>query len=577
MAISSERLTIAGVLSTVYLNIEVTPGTQSIPNNTTSVAWKAWLSNTKYTYYCNSGTGLKMKIILDGATVKDTAELTFNFRPTGSARSQCIQSGTTTITHASDGTKSIAASVALTQTSGSITNKTVSIASFALTTIPRASTIVSFSSFVTNAASFAVNYSRKSTSFTHSTTLKIGTATIGTWTTTANGAQSFSLTATHKTNLLNAIPAAKTATATIILTTLSGSTTIGTATATATCTVWSGETPSVSGISASYSNPTSAITGTSRSYAIQNVTSVTITSTRSVSIGTSVASTTTKLGTQSTTTYPAVIKPSTSGTLTITVTVVDARGYSGSATSSISVVAYTPLTTIATYIGRPRTSGSLQTRLEVDLRITVNALTYGGNTTNGFNINVKTQLTTGGTITTYYNPTFNPKSASDTLYTIANTTEYNETKTYNVTIKVTDDFSSVTIIGVLSTAAYPLVLGDEGIGVGKVPVDGRALDVKGHTHIEGNLIITEGTTTQSMIATYSAPSNANELVDEWVLGKNGSNYPDAAHYWYVNTIFYSGITSSRKQLAYGYNIDTMYSRYYYAGTQTWSTWVKISN
>ena len=194
---------------------------------------------------------------------------------------------------------------------------------------------------------------------------------------------------------------------------------------------------------------------------------------------------------------------------------------------------------------------------------------------NKYDVIIQTKAVGTSTWTTVLDPRYTPDATHTREYTPA--TVYDELKAFDTMITVKDDYSTATLLGVLPTTAYPLVLGDEGIGVGKVPVDGRALDVKGHTHIEGNLIITEGTTTQSMIATYSAPSNANELVDEWVLGKNGSNYPDATHYWYVNTIFYSGITSSRKQLAYGYNIDTMYSRYYYAATQTWSTWVKISN
>ena len=95
MAISSERLTIAGVLSTVYLNIEVTPGTQSIPNNTTSVAWKAWLSNTKYTYSYAHIDGLTMTIKVGGTTVKTATNLQFTtLKQPVSARSQCINSGT---------------------------------------------------------------------------------------------------------------------------------------------------------------------------------------------------------------------------------------------------------------------------------------------------------------------------------------------------------------------------------------------------------------------------------------------------------------------------------------------------
>ena len=65
----------------------------------------------------------------------------------------------------------------------------------------------------------------------------------------------------------------------------------------------------------------------------------------------------------------------------------------------------------------------------------------------------------------------------------------------------------------------------------------------------------------------------NDVVEEWVLGANGSNFP-ASGYWYVNTIMYSNL-NQRKQIAYGYTNDSVYTRYLYGGA--WSSWRNISN
>lgn len=66
-------------------------------------------------------------------------------------------------------------------------------------------------------------------------------------------------------------------------------------------------------------------------------------------------------------------------------------------------------------------------------------------------------------------------------------------------------------------------------------------------------------------------SDANDVVEEWVLGSDGSNYPQGGGYWYVNTIMY-GDSSQRKQIAYGYRNNDVFTRYFYGGT--WSTWDK---
>lgn len=73
---------------------------------------------------------------------------------------------------------------------------------------------------------------------------------------------------------------------------------------------------------------------------------------------------------------------------------------------------------------------------------------------------------------------------------------------------------------------------------------------------------------------YRTNSNADELLDFWVLG-NGTNYP-GSNFWYVNTVFYAGVslTSNRRQMAYDYtNNGYIYERIYKNGT--WTSWNRV--
>lgn len=74
---------------------------------------------------------------------------------------------------------------------------------------------------------------------------------------------------------------------------------------------------------------------------------------------------------------------------------------------------------------------------------------------------------------------------------------------------------------------------------------------------------------------YRQNSNADELLDFWALG-SGTNYPSTGNFWYVNTVFYGGVslTNNRRQQAYSYTGNGyVYERIYNGGV--WTDWNRV--
>lgn len=135
-----------------------------------------------------------------------------------------IGSKSKTVTHNSDGKKSITISTTYsnsgTDQAGTYTGSGTAV----LDTIPRASSISSSASWTAGNA-LTVNISRNASSFTHTVTVKVGSTTVGTATGVGTSVK-FS-NAAFQNAVFNALAQTASKTATITLTTYSGSTSIG--------------------------------------------------------------------------------------------------------------------------------------------------------------------------------------------------------------------------------------------------------------------------------------------------------------------------------------------------------------
>ena len=222
----------------LYLNVYVEQGSQSITANTSTVNWRMTVSRTGAYYTHNHQGDSTLSLNLDGSNVH------YSY-PTWetSGEEYTLASGSSTISHNADGTKTLPVSCTFNPNNGLHGTITVS-ASLSLTTIPRSSS-VSVSAGVIGSA-VTININRQSSSFKHTVRYswagKSGTIATNVDTST---------TWTLPLDFANDIPNSASGTGTIFVDTYSGSTKTGTQSTTLTASVPANVKPTFTGISLS--------------------------------------------------------------------------------------------------------------------------------------------------------------------------------------------------------------------------------------------------------------------------------------------------------------------------------------
>lgn len=222
----------------LYLNLYVNQGSQSITDNTSTVNWRMTVSRTGAYYTHNHQGDSTLSLNLDGSNVH------YSY-PTWetSGEEYTLASGSSTISHNADGTKTLPISCTFNPNNGLHGTITVS-ASLSLTTIPRSSS-VSVSAGVIG-SSVTINISRQSSSFKHtvryswagkSGTIASNVATSTSW--------------TIPLDFANDIPNSASGTGTVYIDTYSGSTKTGTQSTTFTASVPANVKPTFTGVSLS--------------------------------------------------------------------------------------------------------------------------------------------------------------------------------------------------------------------------------------------------------------------------------------------------------------------------------------
>lgn len=219
--------------------------TQNIANNTTTVTARIYLMSLGSAYTITGSSSNKPAYISIDGTDYTHENLNTNL---SANQKKLMATSTKTITHNSDGTKSIqiGGSVNVQATLSGVYwyNVAVPTTTVALDTIPRASTISSFPSF-TIGNSFTVGVSRASTAFTHTLMLYHGSTKVGEWTGVTTS-QAITLTTAQLNTLYGLVSTS--ATLTMRCYTYNGSTPIGSyTTKTATATVANASTISTFG------------------------------------------------------------------------------------------------------------------------------------------------------------------------------------------------------------------------------------------------------------------------------------------------------------------------------------------
>lgn len=317
------------------LLLDVSEKSYSIENNTSQVEW--WVGIRSNTAYHNHyGLAETYTVVINGSTVHSAVH-----KPTvGNGQTVWVASGTATVGHNADGSKTVAVSASFNNADrGTYLPTTGSCSgSLKLTTIPRATvpsidkpsldcgSVIKFTG--TSASS---NFSHKLYSSWNGEEKLIATLD--------KGSTAVSYSYTIPTSWEKNMPNTTSAIATFILETLNGNTVIGRKSINATVQVRSGIVPTVGNPTIEDTNSISKAMG----LYVQSQSCIKFTIPTSGNQGSTITSVSTKFNDQtysgSTFTTQAIQN---SGTLSYTITVTDSRGRTATKSGSITVTAYSP-------------------------------------------------------------------------------------------------------------------------------------------------------------------------------------------------------------------------------------------
>lgn len=222
----------------LYLNVYVDQGSQSITANTSTVNWRMTVSRTGAYYTHNHQGDSTLSLNLDGRNVH------YSY-PTWetSGEEYTLASGSSKISHNADGTKTLPISCTFNPNNGLHGTITVS-ASLSLTTIPRSSSVSVGAGVIGSAVT--ININRQSSSFKHT----VRYAWAGKSGTIASNVDT-SATWIIPVDFANDIPNSASGTGTIFVDTYSGNTKTGTQSTTFTASVPANVKPTFTGVSLS--------------------------------------------------------------------------------------------------------------------------------------------------------------------------------------------------------------------------------------------------------------------------------------------------------------------------------------
>ena len=433
------------------LRLTVTQTSQDIAANTSLVSWSLVAikhpSYSSYSFYANPWA-----VTINGSSGSGT--WTYDFR---SVSSVTLASGSITVPHNADGTKTI--SVSASATGSSIGDASVS-GTLTLTTIPRASTPTFSANPVDAGTAVTVTTNRASATFTHEIDYSIGAASgsVG----TGIGA---STSWTPPLSLLNQIPNSTTGVVTITTRTYSGATLIGTTTTSLTISAPSTVVPDFDTITVS-ENVT--LVATEVAAYVKSLSKLNLAITSAVgAYGSTISSYRITLPG---TTINAVSGVSnfltTSGTVTITGLITDSRGRTKTKTVNITVLDYVvpSLDPALFFVRRSDAVGTLEeegTYLRVDLKADVASL-INSTQRNALSYKLYTRLRGATTWNLVANET--PGGISFNSFDVIGT--YDVGESYELRVEILDKFAMGVVETTVATASVFMHWSD-GLALGK--------------------------------------------------------------------------------------------------------------
>ena len=488
---------------------------QSVENNQSTLSWSITGAGSASGWVMTGG----FKAVINGTTVYSTSTDTRIQLYNGTS----VASGTTKITHNADGTKSFSLSI-----EAGVYTYAVSVTAsgtHTLDTIPRASTVSATNTNLNSASTITIT--RASSSFTHTLTYSFGSTTG----TIVSKTTSTSVSWTPALTLANQIPNAVSGTCTITCDTYNGSTKIGSKTCTLTLTVPASVKPTMTSVTA-----TRVDGDVPAAWAIyvQNKSKATVTINGAAgAYGSTISSYSISGGGYSSTASSFTTGLlAASGTITFTAKVTDSRGrVSDAKTVSISVVAYSA-PSFSSYISQRATSAGV---INDDGTYIRGLISFSYATCSSKNTITCATYYKKSSATSWTNA--NKSFSSGTAFTFGGGAISTESS-YDVKYTITDAFTTVTIIDMVSTASVLMDFkaGGKGIAIGKVSEKDKTLEIADSWELEvhGKKLIDYIYPIGSIYLSVNSTSPATlfggswtQLKDRFLLGA-GSTYSSGA-------------------------------------------------
>lgn len=456
--------------------------TQNIAANTSAVSWHVYLvADTAWNIIASNAFA--------GSITVNGRKSTFSKNPsTNGGATILLGSGTTTVPHNSDGSKSCGISFTyglnITHPSlgyiGALSGSTTAN----LNTIPRASTFIQSSGMVEMGANFTIKITPASAGFTHKLRFNFGSkATLIKDNPPVNTDFSFVLPAADYAPI---IPNAATGIGGIFLDTYNGSTLLGTKSASLTLTVPASVVPTINSVALTDTSTVPSKLGVEPEDGlfVDGVSTLHF----DVAAGGAYGSTIKqynftiddKTYTSNSATYD-LLNIIGAGAKSVIVGVIDTRGRKATATKDIVITAYQKPSLTAASITRD-SNGAADT-VTVKKTVVISSLKLGTVEKNPYTVVTEYKLPSVATWTNA--KTENSTSAASFQITL------DKLKGYDVRIVVKDKLFDTSFGTTIPTAKTLLHLyKDEGIGIGKFYEENHGvLDVGGDSHFEGNIFV----------------------------------------------------------------------------------------
>lgn len=437
--------------------------TQSIANNTSTISWKITCAGGDDSWYAER----TVKAVINGTTVFSKSERVERYAGT-------VKSGTLTINHAADGSKSFSASLQVACYTVAV-NLNAS-GSFTLNTIPRKSSLSAGNGTLGTAQTLTV--AKQADAFTHTITYKCGSVSG----TVCTKSSSKSISFTPPLSLAGQNTTGTSVSITFTIETFNGSTSVGTNAKTITCSIPASVKPSCS----------VAVTdamGYADTYGgyIKGLSKFKVVVTPQTSYDSPIAShkTTANGSTYTAASFTTDVLKS-AGTLTVSATVTDKRGRSGSASKSLAVLDYaTPIIRKLT-VKRCNEDG-VENDQGAFVQVTFSAAVTGlsGKNTAAYTLKYQAASASAATVVNL-DDIADEYAVTDYAYIFAAETG----SSYHIELIVKDDFGSAAKTTSASTAFTLMhwLASGFGMAIGKISELAHVLDIGFQTRFSGGIL-----------------------------------------------------------------------------------------